>query len=233
MTTDSALNLYCDFLTKFKNNLFSLILDPHLNCVFFNAKYPIEAQKFIGKQFTSAVIDRPFLDKKLELLNKLLIDRQPIDIILTDKSRTNEYKIKKATFIPIIDNETNEIIAIEIDSQYLKFLPNISIIDENHNNISDLIIIQLTSKFSNRELEIIFLKTIGKTDFEISEILEKIQGKKISHKTINNILQQQIYPKLNVNSKKTMLIKTRQLGFDKFIPNSLVSHDRLIILTHE
>ena len=76
---------------------------------------------------------------------------------------------------------------------------------------------------TDREQQILFFLLYGKTAIEIANILTKINKKSISPNTIKNIINQQIKPKFTAHSLPELLVLASRLGFDSFIPHSLLA----------
>lgn len=218
---------YIEYIAKFRSDKYITILDAQLICRFYTKTIADFCLHYkVGRPMLELLQGNILAELKTKLLWETVKQLDSTEMIIISKNMPAEYRIKKTTLVPILNLQDNQLLGIEIESKFIDYLPNISEIFEEPQNVE----YRQLPKLSVREHEILFLKLMGKTDIEISEILYYLQEKNVSAKTINSILRQQIYPKLDVYNKTGMLEKARQLGFNKLVPSSLMVQDQLILL---
>lgn len=127
------------------------------------------------------------------------------------------------TYTPLLhpDGTVIAIQSFSIQSYVLRFQGHIS--DPNSSNQADL-----KGKFTNRELEILFLLSNGATQDQIAQILN------ISRGTISAVVSNQLCPKFNIAGANTKLLTEAAINarMYKNIPESLW-RPALIILNHD
>lgn len=77
-----------------------------------------------------------------------------------------------------------------------------------------------TIKLTKREYEVLYLLSIGKSTKEIASFISKLEGKKLSHATIDVIINKQLYPKFQVFNRGQLIEKATLLKIIPFIPDS-------------
>lgn len=75
-----------------------------------------------------------------------------------------------------------------------------------------------------REKQIIFLFLANFTSSDIAKIIGKIEGKAVSKSYIDNVFNEQLYLKFNVNDRKALFDKLIHLGFEDIIPDKLLKY---------
>lgn len=78
--------------------------------------------------------------------------------------------------------------------------------------------------FDNREMMIIWLLALGKTQKEIAIIISAIKKKEYPKSTITTIITRKIYTTLNVNSNSALIKKIAELRMLKYIPTKLMNY---------
>ena len=229
----SALEEYCNFVKRFRSNTNIFILDTQFTIIYSSdvskEYFANFTTKFnVGNNLFDVLKEMPYFDVKQQIFNTMLTNKKVNGFFITKmlNTETNEHIINRVSLSPIMDIESNVLIGIDVELINMDFLPVVNILHDN-TLPEELNLPHLTQ----REREIIFLKSIGKTNLEISQLIFETQKISVTEKTINNITLQQIYPKLGVVNKKALLKKIHELSLDRFIPRTLIYKDQLILLS--
>lgn len=78
--------------------------------------------------------------------------------------------------------------------------------------------------FDSREMMIIWLLALGKTQKEIATIISDIEEKEHPKSTITTIITRKIYATLKVNSNSALIKKLAELRLLKYIPTKLTNY---------
>lgn len=165
----------------------------------------------------------PFKDHIKEFFNRAISTRKQQKAIGINFDRIIEFAILEFTVEPIINPETNDVIALQntavVPDQPFSFFRINSLIKKLQSENKALPPIDKISEnstdslFSSREHEIVFLSLYFNTVSEIAQILSLIHNKEISHHGITKIIHRNIYPKLGVFNAKGMKEKILDLGY--------------------
>lgn len=232
MKKEKLLSIYCEYLANFSSHKkMTFITDDHFKVVFSNELaqglcnrlgIPINPDSTIF----DITKDLPHAGIKRQLYEDVIMNHKTHGYFITHQiDSENETIVHRVALKPIIHG-SNLLIGMEIEIIPMETLPTVSLLHEGYFMLNKII-----PKLTQREQEIIFLKSTGKTNAEISDILNKILDIKVTEKTINNITLQQIYPKLGVFNKKELLQKISFLGLDRYIPRSLITDAHFILFS--
>lgn len=161
--------------------------------------------------------------RKLITLQKIVFESCRV-VQFIDMLPYNEQFINYITTYTPLLHPDGTVVAIQsysIQSYVLRFQGHIS--DPNGGNQTEI-----KGKFTNRELEILFLLSNGATQDQIAQILN------ISRGTIAAVVSNQLCPKFNIAGANTKLLMEAAInaGMYKNIPQSLW-RPSLIILNHD
>lgn len=217
---------YCNYIKCFKPEQNIVIIDDSFKIVHINN------HKFFQRYSDSFALNTdifeclrglPCFEIKQQVYDNLIKTRRVLGyFVAQDINESHEYLVDSVHLSPILDSDKS-LIGVELEAIDMQGLPLITLPGDN--DIQNIDVINLTE----REREIIILKAMGKTNLEISAILGSIHKKEISQHTIANIIKQQIYPKLNVENKPSLIKAAHALGLDKIIPKSLITRNQLIL----
>lgn len=216
---------YCEYTEKFKANHNLIIMDAELtivaivNVAFFE-KYTDSFK--LGANIFDCLGDLPLLKKKNQIYNELIASKKVQGYFICQNLHKDAAHVVDRVYLSPILAQDGSFVGVELECIPMDGLPLINIIDSIEEY--DLHLPNLTK----REHEIIVLKTLGKTNLEISTILSQISGKSVAEKTIASIIYNQIYPKLNVTNKSDLIKAARQKGIDGFLPKSLLNGNQLV-----
>lgn len=222
---NNALSLFCEHLKLFKSQQEALVVDEDFKLVYVSqaSKDFFALQNLFineGDLLFEIIKHQIYFQEKKLLYEFVKKNKKSSGYFIAQKVGTSHNLfLHMLTINPITCPIRKEkLIGLEILANSLEELPNTKTLI----NKCDLLE-KNNLLLTNREREIIFLKSIDKTNLEISQILNQTYHTSITEKTINNITLQQIYRKLNVTNKQALATKTQELGLDKFIPKSLIT----------
>lgn len=218
---------YCEYVKQFKAEYNILIMDDCFTIIHIssNAFFKRYGHEFVlGADVLKCLQYLPCFEIKQQIYDNLVQTKRIFGYIVAQHiDHTTNALIDSVSLSPILDLDKN-LIGIELNAVELDGLPLVTLSSDcgNFRNITNI-------NLTEREREIIILKTMGKTNLEISQILAIIYKKEISQHTIANIIKQQIYVKLKVKNKPAMIKAAHALGLDKIIPKSLITENQLIL----
>ena len=217
---------YCSYIKHFKPEHNIVIVDDdfkivHINNHEFFQRY--SSSFTLNADIFECLRGLPCFEIKQQIYDNLIKTKRVLGyFVAQDINESHEYLVDSVRLSPILDPGKN-LIGIELEAIDMQGLPLITLSGDN--DIQNIDSVKLTE----REREIIILKAMGKTNLEISYILGAIHKKEISQHTIANIIKQQIYPKLGVENKPSLIKAAHRLGLDKIIPKSLITENQLIL----
>lgn len=217
---------YCKYAHDFKSKQNVTIINDKFKIVYisnhdFFGKYSSNFKENVD--ILECLSHLPCFELKQQIYDNLIKTKKVLGYFVAQNvSEDKEYEVDCINLSPILDPEENlvgiELIAIDMDG-----LPIVTLLEDRpHHNVE---IINLTE----REREILTLKVMGKTNLEISDILSTIYNKDLSQHTVANIIKQQLYTKLNVGNKSSLIKRAHTMGLDRVIPKSLITNNQLIL----
>ena len=228
---NQELDAYCKHIRIFKSDDEIFVVDENYKLAYISngTKNFFAENKVIiseGEFLFEIIQDMPCFQEKKALYEQVSLTKLKAGyFVVQEIGSSKTLHLHMLMLSPILSPIDKKLIGIEVTACKLDELPSThsmtSYCDLLENNPVNLTI---------REREIVYLKLVGKTNLEISKIINKTYKIDITEKTINNITLQQIYPKLKVNNKRDLQIKAQQLGFDKFIPKSLLKAEIFIYI---
>jgi len=188
------------------------IITPYGKKVYLSTKQPIfnDAQKVIGLLGTAIEITQLAEDReirqKLEIEQQKLALQKEVDIhkaIIVEHNKFNSF----------IDEIQRNIKAYQLE------LLNEKTSGTNTVNSYEKFDIKLTT----RDVEILYLLSIGKSPKEIASILSKIYKRNISASTISALINKQLYPKFDVYNVSQLIEKATSLKMIPFMAESILA----------
>jgi len=79
-------------------------------------------------------------------------------------------------------------------------------------------------KLTEREGEVLYLISMGKSPKEIANILSKVKNKKIAHSTIGGMINKKLYVKFGVSTTSRLIEKASMLKLIPFLHDSFVGY---------
>ena len=77
----------------------------------------------------------------------------------------------------------------------------------------------------------IFFFLLNLDSKSIAEILTRIEDKKISENSINNMFTQQLFPKFEVFNRKSLYDKLIECGYSRLLPRNILNEDIIFEIT--
>ena len=186
-----------------------------------------EVHEHIGISFIKD-LPRPdwIKSKKLEIINKVFQTQMPhnyIGVCLADNYLCPFILI---CICPIKNPDTGNIVGFDLTGSSVDLNNNLhlGLLQEN------ILERSIFHKLTPHELDILYFKCRMYSDSEVAEKLEILYNKKISPKTINNLLRQQLYPKFGVVSLIGLIEQAKKLGIDKLNFLDIIHQDTIIEL---
>lgn len=225
MTTCKSLNSVIDFVETFENNsCFTFVLDHNLYFKYANDYSKSEISVFyscLNEHITDVMNNRPadIIAFRNNFIKHALFNYNDICYMSIAKHYSNKPIMLT---IKILKNQDKPL-GIIANGYYINDIcQNLSHSHNIKNNNNNLI------KFTTREHEVIYLKLQGKSNADIARILSGVYNREFSRFTINSILQNQIYVKMDVFTQVEFINKAPTFNISKQIPPSLIAKDVLI-----
>ena len=135
-------------------------------------------------------------------------------------------KLTALTFIksPIIDPHSSQVIgilcqvfdfaALDPAKQILNMYSNLQLTKQNNQELPQL---------TKREKQIIFLFLANLNSVEITEVIFRMENKKISKGSIDGVFTDQLFPKFKVYNRQALYARLIELGFNRLIPSEMLA----------
>lgn len=220
-----ARQLVVSYFQTIESKRIFCILDLEYNILAINdltmSIFQLYGDNFLGKNFLHDFNRSPyrFTFAKANLLNCSL-NKRKIQFLSVNKIRKIDYELLLFEYIPLVNKETDHVIAILISAEVPKIPINFYNLKERlkqgtteYNEPDDKL--QLTE----REREVLFLLFHCRSRGEIAEILSNIYNKNISEAAIRKLIQRNLYSKFNVLNDQELRYTIRSMGFHLKIPD--------------
>ena len=187
-------------------------------------------ESIIGTHAFLVANEKHFIDQQKIDLEQIITNRQTSRsfVIFKYDDKTQPFRLYKS---PLINPNTNNVIGIfcSYEKYYFMSLPlqilrSLEIYNFTYEN--DIEVYKLTP----REKEAIFLFLAGFNSTHIAKVLSKIEGTNISKSTIDSLFRNQLLEKFEVYSRKALFEKLITLGFDRYVPGSILPNVELTVV---
>ena len=139
--------------------------------------------------------------------------------------------INIVTNSPIINPETQNVIALHVIVHDLDIF-NISSLLARYYKNGDLAVNQLKGPvLTEREKQVVFFFLLNLESSTIAEVLSKVENKRITKNSIDQIFCKQLLPKFNVYSRKALYDKLYHKGYTRIVPQNILNGGILIDIT--
>lgn len=225
-----TLSKYVEFAQTFQENSFMIILDLDFKVL------------FAGKEYLNVIKKTP-----AETLGKLLSESTPIpekNRILSKIAFTEaiqEQKVKEVfianlyhpypsyytlllTFHPIIDPSSNTTVGAKLEFIPAEIAYFFHILVQISEKIEPNGLEDNDDFLTPREHQIAFLLCHCKDLNEIANIMSLFNNKKITAKTVANIISRYLFTKFKVTQRDELMLTLREHGYHQKMPNSLLSN---------
>ena len=132
---------------------------------------------------------------------------------------------------PIINSETQNVVALHVYMHYLDIF-NISSLLARYYKNGDLAINQLNGPvLTEREKQVVFFFLLNLESSTIAEVLSKIENKRITKNSIDQVFSKQLLPKFNVYSRKALFDKLYYNGYTRIVPQNILKEGIMVDIT--
>jgi hypothetical protein len=226
---DNQLQEYVKYCESFYDDSFMVTLDLELNVVFVGKQY----LKVINKS-RKEVVGKPMYEitpipEHNRALSKITFpqaikNKQTKQIFIANLYHPYpESHILMLLFSPII-NFQKEVIAARLDFTPVEISYFFQILIQVNYKITPSNLPNNEDYLTAREHQVAFLLCHCQDTIDIARIISLFLEKNIVSKTVHNIINRYLFPKFNVKGKSDLIEKLKQEGYDKKIPNSLLSN---------
>ena len=163
-------------------------------------------------------------------IEKVLSTKSTQEFLSINLNHNLEYLILDCVLKPIINPNTNHIVAISVESKKLNtslYLYKLLLFFEKNQFNLVQNIEHVDNLLTLREHEIAFLLFYYKSSKKIAIIISNLYGKTVTAKTISNIISSGLYAKLQVYGIDALLNKLQELGYHNKIPVSFLMNIHL------
>lgn len=227
---DNYLESYIKFCETFYADSTMILVDENLISVFVGSGYTnatkIPKENVVGKHiFASANIPEKNRELSLRSFEKAIKSQKIIGLLIANLYRNNpDIHVLGAYLYPILHPESKKTIALRFEFYQISLSYFYHIIIKSEQNIPYNTLPDNDEWLTRREHQIAFLLFYCKSISEVAKVISVFEQKNISEKTINNIINTYLYKKLGVCNKVSLLQKLEDLGYNKKMPNSLLSN---------
>ena len=228
----SAQALIVDYYQRIEQKRIFCIIDLNYTILAINEStmeiFGLYGDAFMGKNFLTD-FNRSLTRSTFTSANLLNCrwNKRVIQFLSVNKMRTAGYETLLFEYTPLLNKNTNNVVAILISAE-------IPLIPINFHNLKERL--KLNSLYetsldensvedrldlSEREKEILFLLFHCSSRAEIAEIISKIHEKSISESAIRKLIQRNLYSKFNVVNDLELRNAIRNSGFHLRIPDAI------------
>lgn len=228
---DKIINGFRQF-DNYIDNWCTLVRAADLNIIYssplYNKVFNCDSS-IIGQQAFIVTNEKHFAEQNEFDKEKIIKQRQKIRTLAVTEYNgiVQPFSLEKT---PIINPDTDNVVGIycyyeklSFSSLQLQILRSLDIYKYSYH--IDIAKYRLTQ----REKEAIFLFLAGLGSEDIASILAKVEGHNISKSAIDSLFRNQLFVKFEVYSRKALFDKFLHLGFDHYIPQTLLTKVELTI----
>ena len=223
----SAQALIVDYYQRIEQKRIFCIIDLNYTILAINEStmdiFGLYGDAFIGKHFLTD-FNRSLTRFTFTNANLLscLLNKRVIQFLSVNKIRKTGYETLLFEYTPLINKNTNNVVAILISAE-------VPLIPINFHNLKERLKLNSQAEtifddrleLSEREKEILFLLFHCSSRVEIAEIISKVHGTKLTESAIRKLIQRNLYTKFNVLNDLELRNAIRNAGFHLRIPDSI------------
>ena len=186
----------------------------------------------LGAGFTEEDIRKLLIDSNINTYRqRAIIEKKVIKLLSIRSFAKIGTIIGVVTNSPIINPETQNVVALHVYAHNLDVF-NISSLLTNYYKNGTLSIHQPKGPFlTEREKQVIFFFLLNLESSTIAEVLGKVENKRISKNSIDQIFFKQLLPKFGVYSRKALYDKLNNLGYTRLVPQNILKDGVLLDIT--
>lgn len=235
MTNQEALALLVDYCNQFRKNeiyailnlKFEIISSSELTGQVLGYQYRINDNTLVGKRVPQDLY-MPEYRKKITLnaLQECIATRKVVQILSFRMDRDSEYKFLLVTHRPIINSDTNKVIAVHCEGVLPKLPLYFYKIQEivanpDFEQIAANTIIK-DPFLTPREHEVMFLLYFCHNYEEIAHVINLARGTQISTAAVAKTVQRNLYKKFAAINLDALKAAAHKLDYHKKIPPHLL-----------
>lgn len=225
---DDILKKYIDFCNIFYQSSFMIVLDLQLNAIFVGDGYLNVTHKtrdwIIGKNlYQTSPIPPENVEPSRKCFEKSIKNKQIVSVMLTNLLHKGvDTYFMGARIKPILNPETNNVMALEFEfynvnwKSSMRYIMSVSIISTPKPQLTN------DDFLTQREHEVGFLLFYCQNTLEIANVISKFNHKQISQKTVQNIISERLYKKLEKYNRSDLIAELQRHNYHKKIPDSLL-----------
>lgn len=171
-------------------------------------------------------------DPRINTYRRLAISERRIVKLLAVRSFPDSgAKMLVANLSPIINPTTNNIVGILGLIHNLEIF-NLSSIIAQYYKSGELSVPTLDNvTLTEREKQTIFFFLLNLDSKSIAEILSRIEAKRISKNSLDQMFNKQLFPKFGVYNRKALYDKLIALGYNRLMPKNVLNDGILLEIT--
>lgn len=226
LSNSEALNLCITYHNQFSQQKLNAIVDLELNVVASN-NYSAKLGNakdgtFIGKKLLEDVSTPERAPITAKNFTECIQQRKKIRFFSFRLDRVEEYRFLVFCYEPIINLDTDEVIAVLVSAEPVDYPVYFYKIERIIKKTNKRLLGTLRDKLlTPREHEVIFLLFQYNNYAEIAHVLTIAHNKILSGNAIAKIISRNLYNKLNVINLEALKKCAHLLGYHKKIPPSL------------
>lgn len=226
---NEPLNEYIKYCELFYINSFTIVLDMDLNVVFVGEKYlnviNKTRQEVLGKPlYLTTPIPEHNRNLSKIAFPEAIQNKQTKQVFISNLYHPYpDSHILMLLFSPILNKEDN-VIASRLDFTPVDISYFLQILINANPKITPCEIPSSEQFLTKREHQIAFLLCHCRSTLEITQVLNLFNTKSITQKTVHNIISRYLFVKFEVKTRSKLILKLFENGYDKNIPNSLLSN---------
>ena len=206
-------------------NFQSSVLDLELNPLFIS-KWSLAAGLMM-EEISKLLQDSIFSTYR----QKALIEKRVIKLLSVRSFQQLGTIMSIVTHSPVINPATQNVVALHIYAHSLDIF-NLSSILANYYKNGELTFHKLKGPdLTDREKQVVFFFLLNLESNTIAEVLSKIENKRMTKNSIDQIFTKQLLPKFGVYSRKALYDKLYHSGYTRIIPQNILNEGIVLDIT--
>lgn len=222
----------------FKDSLVK-ILDHEFKVVFVGSELLVATGMTLEQTLGKHLYESAQIPEKNKILSNIILSeaielKQAKHIFIANlNNHYRGYHVLLLTFEPIVEPESQHVIGAKLvftPAEISYFFDVLIKVNEKieSNNLPDN-----DHYLTRREHQVAFLLCHDQDSCKIAKVLSLFNNKSILPTTVNNIICRYLFPKFDVNNKGLLIGRLKEQGYDKKIPNSLLSNQFIDLTKHK
>lgn len=227
---NSFFKKFLEFHETYYQESFSIILDHEFKVAFVGNEYLAVTGKTRKQTLGKHLHESAQIPEKNKILSKVAFSeaielKQIKQVFVANLYHPYPgYHILLLKFEPVIDPENQQVLGAKLVFTPTEIAYFFEILIQTNEKVEPNDLPDNDDYLTRREHQVAFLMCHCKDNYEIAKVLSIFNNKKILAKTINNIICRYLFAKFEVNNKGILIERLKELGYDKKMPNSLLSN---------